>query len=229
MNKKDFLFIGGCILVLLPFFISPQVYKFYLNFNALHPFLSSAIKFAVLSTVGECIGLRIRKGVYNEPGFGILPRAIVWAFLGIAIKAAFIVFTEGVPSVMYKAGFGLKFIALYYAPHLTFAKILIAFCISVSMNTIFAPVFMTFHKITDIHILQTGGTLRGFFSTIPFGKIISNMDWRRQWDFVFKKTIPLFWIPAHTITFLLPGDWQILFAAFLGVALGILLALASRK
>ena len=50
--------------------------------------------------------------------------------------------------------------------------------------------------------------------------------------FVFKKTIPFFWIPAHTITFLLPGQYQVLFAALLGVALGIILSIAavmSRK
>jgi hypothetical protein len=44
---------------------------------------------------------------------------------------------------------------------------------------------------------------------------------------VFKKTIPFFWIPAHTITFLLPADFRILFAAILGVALGIILAIAD--
>jgi len=50
-----------------------------------------------------------------------------------------------------------------------------------------------------------------------------------QWGFVFKKTIPFFWYPAHTITFLLPGDTRVLFAALLGVALGVLLAIASHK
>lgn len=45
----------------------------------------------------------------------------------------------------------------------------------------------------------------------------------------FKKTIPFFWFPAHTITFLLPGDARVLFAALLGVVLGIFLAIAARK
>lgn len=45
---------------------------------------------------------------------------------------------------------------------------------------------------------------------------------------MLKKTIPLFWFPAHTITFLLPGTWQVLFAAVLGVALGVILALANN-
>lgn len=47
-------------------------------------------------------------------------------------------------------------------------------------------------------------------------------------NFVFKKTIPFFWYPAHTITFLLPGEMRVLFAAILGVVLGVLLAIAAR-
>ena len=50
-----------------------------------------------------------------------------------------------------------------------------------------------------------------------------------MWGFVFKKTIPLFWFPAHTVTFLLPPSGRVLCAALLGVALGVLLALAARK
>ena len=45
--------------------------------------------------------------------------------------------------------------------------------------------------------------------------------------FTSKKTIPFFWIPAHTITFLLAPQYQVLFAALLGVMLGILLSVAA--
>ena len=55
------------------------------------------------------------------------------------------------------------------------------------------------------------------------------MNWDVMWNFVFLKTIPLFWFPAHTITFLLPPDFQVLFAALLGIALGLILAFASLK
>ncbi len=88
---------------------------------------------------------------------------------------------------------------------------------------------MTFHKITDTHIIQNNGTLRGFFTPIQFKKIFVNLDWAVQWNFVFKKTIPFFWIPAHTITFMLPPQWRVLFAAVLGIVLGVLLAVASLK
>ena len=88
---------------------------------------------------------------------------------------------------------------------------------------------MTLHKITDTHILATGGTMRGLFSPIPMGEILQNINWKVQWGFVFKKTIPLFWFPAHTVTFLLPEDMRVIFAALLGVVLGLILAVAARR
>ena len=50
-----------------------------------------------------------------------------------------------------------------------------------------------------------------------------------MWGFVFRLTIPLFWIPAHTVTFLLPTQYRTLFAALLSVVLGILLGIAERR
>lgn len=88
---------------------------------------------------------------------------------------------------------------------------------------------MTFHKITDTHILQCGGSVRSLLTPIPMTQIITHLNWDVQWNFVFKKTIPFFWVPAHTITFLLPEEARVLFAALLGVVLGILLAVAARK
>lgn len=200
----------------MPFFAS----GFYLRINATCPLAMSFVKFAVLATFGECIGLRITNGVWARPGFGIAPRAVVWGVLGVCITLAMGVFSAGVPAVM-----GMPD-AL--AGALSWRKVLAALCVSVAMNTIFAPVFMTFHKITDMHIAATGGTLRGFFAhTLRMGASLAAIEWNRQWGFVFARTIPLFWYPAHTITFLLPPAWRVLFAALLGVALGVLLAVAS--
>ena len=58
--------------------------------------------------------------------------------------------------------------------------------------------------------------------------ILQNMDWKTHWNFVLKKTIPLFWIPAHTITFMLPTEYRVLFAALLGIVLGVLLSMGAR-
>jgi len=227
MKRSDYYFLFVILALFVPFFLSDNLYESYQSFNAEHGMLMSFLKFAILSTLGELLGLRISTGSYIRNGFGILPRAIVWGVLGMCINLAFIVFSTGVPAAA--AYLGVNNPSGIMAGSLCIQKVLLAFAISVSLNSIFAPVFMTFHKITDTHILATGGTLRGLFTPIPMGNILQNLNWKVQWGFVFKKTIPLFWYPAHTITFLLPSETRVLFAALLGVALGVILAIAARK
>ena len=173
------------------------------------------------------LGLRIRTGSYNQPGFGILPRAIVWGLLGFTIKLAFVIFGKGTPAFL--TYMGLEDAGSLMGGAFGAGKLLVAFSISAAMNLIYAPVMMTLHKITDTHIINNGGTVAGLFKPIRFGDIMASINWQVQWNFVFKKTIPFFWIPAHTITFLLPEQFQVLFAALLGIALGVILAVASLK
>ncbi len=227
MRKQDIIFILFVAVLFLPFFVSTEAYESYISMNQSHGMVMSFIKFAILATMGEMIGLRIRSGKYYYKGFGILPRAIVWGFLGLTIKFAFVVFTSGVPVFLNYMGYADATAIIQGG--LSPAKIWVAFCISAAMNLIYAPVMMTLHKITDMHIISNGGTLKGFLTPILFRKHFVNLDWNVQWNFVFKKTIPFFWIPAHTITFLLPADFQVLFAAVLGIALGTILAVAGMK
>ncbi len=226
MKKQDFLFFGAFILLFLPFFLNNDVYGFYKNFNHGHGMLMAFIKFSILATIGELIGLRIKTGKYYQTGFGLLPRAIVWGFIGLTIKLAFIIFASGTP--VFLAYLGMDDAASVMQGGFGISKLIVAFSISFAMNIIYAPVMMTFHKVSDIHIISNGGTLRGFMTPPRPGKILSEMNWQVMWGFVFKKTIPLFWIPAHTITFLLPPDMQILFAALLGITLGTILAVAGK-
>jgi len=227
MKIKDFYFIILAAAFFSPFFWSETVLETYKTVNHAHPMIMSFLKFAVLATIGEVIGLRIKSGVYNQPGFGILPRAIVWGFIGLTIKLAFMIFYTGTPFFLEKT-LGIRGAAKYLNGPLSLNKAGVAFAVSVAMNVMYAPVMMTFHKITDTHIVNTGGTVKGLFRPIPLGRIFRELNWDVQYNFVFKKTIPFFWIPAHTITFLLPVDWQVLFAAFLGIMLGIFLAIASQ-
>ncbi len=225
MKKKDILFIILVLALFAPFILSKPVFQFYLHFNHDHGLVMSFIKFALLATLGEVIGLRIKSGDYHQPGFGIIPRMVVWGVLGITIKMAFVIFATGTPAFMDYCGFQ-QAVETFKGP-LSWKKVGVAFSISAAMNLIYAPVMMTLHKITDTHILQNGGTLKGFLRPIQMRKIFVNLNWDVQWNFVFKKTIPFFWIPAHTITFLLPADFQVLFAALLGIALGTILAIAD--
>ncbi|RLD90772.1 MAG: hypothetical protein DRJ09_03210 [Bacteroidetes bacterium] len=227
MKRFDILFAAGVFLLFLPFFMSEGLYDIYTHLNHIHGFIMAFIKFAILATLGEVIGLRIKTGKYTQPGFGILPRAVVWGFLGITIKFAFIVFASGTPSFL--EYMGMQHARAIFAGNLSVGRILVAFTISAAINLIYAPVMMTLHKVTDTHILTTGGTIRGLFTPIPFASILKGLNWDVQWNFVLKKTIPFFWIPAHTITFLMPSDFRVLFAALLGIVLGIILAVANMK
>lgn len=227
MKKSDFLFLLLVAVLFLPFVLSPDLYAWYKSFNAAHGMIMSFLKFSILSTLGECLGLRISTGVYNRPGFGIIPRMVVWGILGVGINMAMIVFSKGVPQLL--VYMGMTNAVEVMAASFCMDKFWVAFCISLGMNGIFAPVFMTFHKITDTHILQCGGSVKSLLTPIPMTQIITHLNWNVQWNFVFKKTIPFFWIPAHTVTFLLPEEARVLFAALLGVILGILLAVAARK
>ena len=227
MKSKDlvFLLMTGCFF--LPFFLFDSVYQFYETFNKEHGMVTSFLKFAVLATLGEVIALRIRKGVYNQEGFGVLPRAVVWGFLGMTVLVAFKVFAAGTPLFLEYMGFSDA--SAFIKGGLTLEKILVSFSISAVMNFIYAPVLMTIHKITDEHIITNGGTMRGLIKPIDVAGMFRKINWDIQWHFVFKKTIPIFWIPAHTVTFLLPPEFQVLFAALLSVVLGVILAIASLK
>lgn len=228
MKREDIICASAVLLIFVPFFILQPLKDLFFSMTATHGLAMGFIKFSVLATLGEMIGLRISKGCYNYRGFGLFPRFVVWGILGVAITAAMVVFSSGVPVFLEYCGLDGA-VSAYKSPELTWLKFFTAFSISLFMNTIFAPVFMTLHKITDTHIIACGGSSRALVTPIDFGKIMSGLNWKVQWGFVFKKTIPLFWYPAHTVTFILPEAYRVLCAALLGVALGIILAVAARK
>lgn len=232
MKRSDILMLLYLALLFVPFFISDELYAFYGHANSRFPYLLSFIKFALLAPAGELIGLRIRKGVYHEDGFGLIPRAFVWGLLGLCIKAAFVIFGEGAPNLL--ASLGIHFSQndpseVLRQPGFSGGKLMVAAGVSITMNLFFAPMLMITHRITDIHILRTGGTMQGFLSAFNMNEIVSGIDWKVMWNFVFKKTILLFWIPAHTLNFMFPEEWRVLFAAILGIVLGVLLAITSLK
>ena len=227
MIKKDVFLLLSILAIILLFILSSKVFSFYLHFNQVHGMITSFIKFGILATFGEMLAQRIRTGNYIPPGFGVFSRFMVWGFLGLTIKLAFVIFATGTPQF-------LAYMGIYQATEamkqpLSLTKLGVAFAISSAMNIIYAPLMMTFHKITDTHIAQYQGKSNSLLKPIAFSSILKQMNWDVQWNFVFKKTIPFFWIPAHTITFLLPADFQVLFAALLSVALGLILAFASLK
>lgn len=228
MKRTDIFFLIAIVAIFLPFVVCEPLYEWYKSFNAAHGMVMSFLKFGVLSTLGEMLGCRISSGKYVTPTFGVLPRMIVWGFLGLGINMAMIIFSKGTPMFLEYMGMNGA-VQSFAADAFTMDKFWVALSVSVAMNTIFAPVFMTFHKITDAHIAACGGSMRAFVTPIPMAKRFAELNWQAQWGFVFKKTIPFFWYPAHTITFLLPSEQRVLFAALLGIVLGVLLAVSIKK
>ncbi|MBO5800941.1 MAG: hypothetical protein J6R16_01540 [Alistipes sp.] len=228
MKRTDLYFAVVMLAIFLPFFISPELYAWYKGFNAEHAMIMAFLKFGILATLGEMLGCRISTGNYTTPTFGVVPRMVVWGLLGVVISMAMMVFSAGIPAFI-KAMGGEALVVAFAAEGISWGKFVVALAISVMMNTFFAPVFMTFHKITDTHIAENGGSVKALFRPIDMRRHMVELNWDRQWSFIFKKTIPLFWYPAHTITFMLPGELRVLFAALLGVALGVILAIGARK
>lgn len=228
MKRTDLYFTIVILTLFVPFFVSNELYEWYKAFNASHGMVMSFLKFGILSTLGEMLGCRIATGKYITPTFGVLPRMIVWGLLGMGINMAMIIFSKGTPMFLEYMGMANAMEA-FTASAFTMDKLWVALAVSVAMNTIFAPVFMTFHKITDAHIAANGGSIKALITPIPMAQRFKELNWQAQWGFVFKKTIPFFWYPAHTITFILPPEQRVLFAALLGIVLGVLLAVASKK
>ena len=214
------------VAIFAPFFISDRLFDFFVRFSTEWAFTASFIKFALLATMGEMLGSRIRTGVYLPAGFGLLPRVLVWGFLGMTVKAAFMIFGNGVPSII--EHLGMASASAVMAGPVTAGKILLAFCISFFLNIFYAPVLMVTHRVSDLHIASAHGEKSRLFRMPDVAQMLATVDWRSMWGFVLKRTIPFFWIPAQTVTFLLPPEFQILFAALLSTVLGVILALSGQ-
>jgi hypothetical protein len=53
-----------------------------------------------------------------------------------------------------------------------------------------------------------------------------------DWDNMFRivgGAIVWFWLPVHTINFMLPAEFRVIVAALLAIVLGLILGVAKRK
>ena len=181
----------------------------------IQPYITGFISFAILSTLGELIAFRMTGKKWGLPA-GILWRLLVWGLTGILITLVFQIFNGGVTLCMadgYLPGGNNVF--------------LLAFLTSATMNIFFAPTFMTAHKIAETCIELKCGEKK--MEKLSPTTVLDNIDWHNLFSFVFIKTIPLFWIPAHTVAFLLPDEYRVIFASFLSIILGVLLSLGQKR
>lgn len=209
MKKGDFIWSLGLIAISV-FLFAPTTGKFYLAIVSLYPYLTGYVKFAILATMGELLAVRITKGEWLKPS-GLFYKALVWGMFGMIITFMFRLFPAGVASSI-KMGSGF------------WGMVVSAFLSSAIMNLTFAPVFMATHRVTDTFI-----EMKVEKKSIKLPEIIEIIDWPGFIKTVVCKTIPFFWIPVHTICFLLPSSYRVLAAAYLSIVLGAILAYAKNK
>ncbi len=220
MKKGDLLWIGTLLSIII-FLVIPTTHEVFISLTKEHPYLMGFIKVGILAIMGELLALRIVSGFWIKP-VGVIWRMIIWGIFGILFALIFPMFAGGIETVI-KLGLLPKF-----KEGTVFSSITTAFFISCGMNIIFAPVMMGVHRITDTYIELCDGKISNL-KYINLDAVIEHIDWKGLIAFVYIKTIPLFWIPAHTITFLLPAEYRVLLAAFLSIALGGILAFAKKK
>ncbi len=179
------------------------MFEAYVGLLESHPFAAAFLQFAVLGMLGEYISCLLRR---RRLGAGIpklLGKMAAWGVLGLIIKMAFAGFDGFTRSVFEKVGLSASARIVGLAVPFALAK-------SVFTNTFFGPQMMLFHRWEDNLVMGAPGNYRGVKTAIA--------------------TLFWFWIPAHTLTFLIRSeDLQITLAALWSVVLGLILGLAHRE
>jgi len=174
--------------------------EWYIAIVKAHPILSAIVQFAILGTFGEVVS----KWVVNKKVYWpftvkqTLWKMVVWSILAVTIKYAFAGF-KGYVHALLEHDLLPKVVESN--------RFLKAFTLSAFTNIQFGVFMVVFHRILDNIIVKEKnwkGLEKGMFCMI--------------W----------FWIPAHTITFMLPTNLQIGLAAIWSVALGILLGFFNK-
>ena len=211
MRKGDIIW-GGLLFLIIGLLLVSKTKVLFLEATTAHPYIMGFLKFAILASMGELLAIRIASGVYSKPK-GFLYKALVWGFIGVVIVMIFRIFSVGVNGLLDTGLLPFK------DSNLSFA-----FFTSFLMNITFAPTMMAFHRITDTFI-----DVKLMDKNNKISHVLERIDWKGFIEFVLFKTIPFFWIPMHTLTFLLPSEYRVLMAAFLSIALGAILAFAKRN
>jgi len=218
MNRGDVAWLCAFCAVTAAFFV-PESRGAILELTKAQPYPLGFAKFAILATMGELLAIRLSAGSWKRPA-GFLRRVAVWGLIGVLVTLMFEVFSAGVRSAIAKG--------LLWSGDGPFSTVATAFLMSLVMNFAFAPVFMVAHRMSDTYLDEAAAREPGA-ARLRLADLIAKIDWRGMIGFVILKTIPFFWVPAHTITFLLPAEYRIIAAAYLSIALGVILALAKRR
>ncbi len=156
------------------------------------------VQFAALGTLGEAAAVCLRARRFFFP---FTARAVLLKALGWSALAVCTKYAFA-GFTAFVAGLSAK--GLLPGEPGPFA---FAFSVSLSMNLQFGPFLVIVHRLID-----------------------NAIDGRRNWAAIDKALLSLlwFWVPAHTVTFMLPEDFRIGLAAVWSLALGIILGFYGR-
>ncbi|MBU0519930.1 hypothetical protein KKA00_08695 [bacterium] len=164
-----------------------------------NPLTSAAIQFAILGTLGELL-------LFWLKGKKLALPCKFWQLLGKVLAWALL-------GIVIKYGFtGMKGFTQALLDHDLLPAFMAtgigwALAVSVLTNLFFGPQMMFFHRLEDNLILREWN-----LAGLP----------RAWWTLIW------FWIPAHTVTFSLPTDYQIGLAAVWSVVLGMVTGWAKK-
>ena len=164
------------------------------------PLMSAAIQFGILGTLGE-----ILSQLFRARKMGLSWSARQWIFKPLAWAVLGIVIKYGFCGMR---GFAAALAVHHFVPDILATGLGGALLLSVLTNIFFGPQMMAFHRVED-------NLIAGEWNWTGLNKAFGTLLW--------------FWIPAHTLTFSLPPEYQIGLAAVWSVALGIILGWTSRK
>ena len=185
--------------------IIPDTRAVFKRLSITHPYGMGFAKFALLATTGELLAYRISHKVWGSP-CKIVARFVIWGVTGVWITYMMKIFSTGTAALL---GGALR----------QESRLVQAFVTSATMNMCFGPTFMAAHKCSDCWLELRTNKLDSSLACV-----VAGVDWPAFVRVTLLKTVPLFWIPAHTVTFLLPAEYQVMMAAALSVALGVFLS-----
>jgi hypothetical protein len=174
--------------------------NWYIELVTSRPILSAMVQFAILGTLGEIVSKWLVQKSFKYPfSLGLT----LWKMVVWAILAVGIKYAfVGIN------GFVQDLIDHNMLPYMEQGTVGFAFAKSVLINLQFGLFLVIFHRVLDNLAVKV-----------------------KNWKNLDKGMLSLlwFWIPAHTITFSLPKDYQIGLAALWSIALGFILGMFNRK
>ena len=217
-NLKGDITWGFVLLLWVLLLAMPSLRAAFLNFTEAAPYLSGFLKFSVLATMGDMLGLRIQRKEWIVPK-GIVFKAVLWGIIGLMVTLVFTVYASGAKAAQ-AAGL-LPFES---------SKLAGAFFGSAILNLTFGPMMFVYHKFGEIYIdtkLERIASKRT--QRITLRELTGKVDWQSMVGFSWLITCPLIWIPCHTAVLLLPAQYRVLASAFLSILLGIVVVMAKMR